>query len=102
MSSYNATFFLAAEATAHGNASVHPVLYIEPDGWSAGGRVSLQIPTSLTQEERVQVADRILAGVAGWRDEIVANAEQERTAANELEAARAEIARLKAEAGETS
>ncbi|WP_406325870.1 hypothetical protein OG784_13060 [Streptomyces sp. NBC_01617] len=100
MSSYNATFFLTPQADARGNASVHPVLYIEPDGWHGSGSVVLQMPTGLTDEEQVTVAERILAGVTGWRDEIVAKVERDRTAADELTAARAEIARLKAEAGE--
>lgn len=102
MSSYNATFFLAAEANAHGNASVYPVLYIEPDGRYGGGRIVFQIPAELAPDEQVKVAERILAGVTGWRDEIVAKVKGERTAADELEAARAEIARLKTEAGEAS
>ncbi|MFE9398599.1 hypothetical protein [Streptomyces flavidovirens] len=102
MSNYQATFFLTERSQARGSAGVHPVLYIEPDGWHGGGSVTFQMPTSLTGENRMKVAEQILAGVSKWRDEIVAYAEQQRTAADELEAARAEIARLKGEAGETA
>jgi len=47
---------------------------------------------------QLAVADRVLAGVQRWRDSIAAAAERQRTAVDELAAAREEIARLKADA----
>ncbi|MET8404495.1 hypothetical protein [Streptomyces sp900116325] len=102
MSSYNATFFLSPQTQVRGDNSVHPVLYIEPDGRYGAGYIVLQMPSELTQEERVEIAERFLEGVTKWRDGIVGHAEQQRTAVDELASAHAEIARLKAEAGEES
>ncbi|MFE9949349.1 hypothetical protein ACFYRJ_17660 [Streptomyces sp. NPDC005531] len=101
MSSYNATFFLSPQAQARGDVAVHPVLYVEPDGRYGAGHIVLQMPSELTQEERVKIAEQFLEGVTKWRDEIVGYANQQRTATDELAAAREEIARLKAEAGES-
>jgi hypothetical protein len=55
-------------------------------------------------EQQLAVADRVLAGVQRWRDGIAECIEKQRTAADELAAAREEIARLKAErdGGETA
>lgn len=49
-------------------------------------------------ETQLAVADRVLAGVQRWRDNIAAAAERRRTVEDELAAAREEIAPLKAEA----
>lgn len=48
-------------------------------------------------DDQLVIADRVLAGVQRWRDGIAGAAEEQRTAADELAAAREEIARLKAE-----
>ena len=100
--SYSATFFLGTKTHIRGHALVHPALYVEPDGEHRPGYVTFQLVSELSIDEQLEVADRFAAAVAAWRDEIAAQAEQQRTATDELEAARAEIARLKAAAGEES
>ncbi|MFD3568502.1 hypothetical protein [Streptomyces sp. NPDC058667] len=95
--SFNATWFLNPKTTIRSSTTVGPVLYIEPDGM-AHGAINLQMKHDVTLDEQVQIADRFAAEVTRWRDEIAARADRERTAADELAEARAEIARLKAEA----
>ncbi|MCX4849786.1 hypothetical protein [Streptomyces sp. NBC_00893] len=102
MSAYTATFFLGMKAHFRGNTSVHPVFYVEPDGEHRPGYLTFQLDSKLSVDEQLKVADRFAQAVTAWRDEIAARADQQRTAADELDAAREEIARLKAEAGETS
>ncbi|MER5312743.1 hypothetical protein ABT034_33780 [Streptomyces sp. NPDC002773] len=87
--------------TVRSSTAVYPVLYIEPGGMVQGA-INLQMKSELTPGERVQIADRIASEVCRWRDEIAGRANKERTAADELAAAHAEIARLKAEAEGTS
>jgi len=72
-------------------------LYIDPDGMSTGAHLSLLFASDVPLPEQVALADRVLAGVQRWRDGIAEKAERERTAEDELAAARAEIARLKGE-----
>ncbi|MFJ1696226.1 hypothetical protein ACIOHC_13905 [Streptomyces sp. NPDC088252] len=100
--SYTATFFLGAKAHFRGKASVHPVLYVEPDGENRPGHITFQLDSELSTDEQLKVADWFAKAVTAWRDEIAVRADQQRTTADELEAARKEIARLKAEAGEAS
>ncbi|MGW1102775.1 hypothetical protein [Streptomyces sp. NPDC002540] len=102
MSAYTATFFLGTKAHFRGNTSVHPVFYVEPDGEHRPGYLTFQLDSKLSIEEHLEIADQFAQAVTAWRDEIAARADQQRTAADELNAAREEIARLKAEAGETS
>ncbi|MFK8844749.1 hypothetical protein [Streptomyces sp. Ac-502] len=97
--SYNLTFFLESQATARAGAVPHPVLYIEPDGYMRNS-INLQFPSSATLDEQVATADRILTAVQEWRDSIIAYRDRTRTAADELAAAHAEIARLKGEGGD--
>ncbi|MET9813214.1 hypothetical protein [Streptomyces sp. NPDC006355] len=97
MSNYNITVFLEARTNVRGSGVPCPVLYIEPDGWHGPGHIALQMPNKLSPEERVQVAEAFLKGVTEWRNTIVGKVERERTAVDELAAAREEIARLKAE-----
>lgn len=101
MSSYHSTFFIGLETSITGSASPNPCLHVEPDGRYGPGTVTFQFPNSINREDILTVADRFLAAVTGWRDEVAAHAERERTAVGELEDARAEIARLKVEAGES-
>lgn len=101
MTYFHATWFLTTRTTVRGSGTPHPTLYIEPEG-TAGGYVNLQMDRGLTSEQQVEIADRVLNAVTRWRDALAAEAEQERTTADELAAARAEIARLKAEAEEAS
>ena len=72
-------------------------LTIYPDGQHQGSDITLLFPLNTTPDEQLAIAEKVLAGVQQWRDGIAAYAEQQRTAADELEAARAEIARLKSE-----
>lgn len=96
MSAYTLTVFLEPNTNVRGCGVPNPVLYVEPDGWHGPGTITLQIPRHVTAEERVKIAEAFLKGAADWRDTIVAEVEEERTATDELAAARAEIARLKA------
>ena len=100
MSAFTATFFLGTKTHVRGNVSVHPVLYVEPDGEHRPGYVTFQIDPKLGVDEQLKIAEQFAAAVGTWRDGIAARAERERTATDELATARAEIARLKAEAGE--
>ncbi|MFF1650191.1 hypothetical protein [Streptomyces sp. NPDC058240] len=102
MSYYTATFFLGMKAHFRGNTSVAPVFYVEPDGEHAPGYITFQLDSELSIDEQLKIADRFAQAVTAWRDEIAARADQQRTAADDLEAARAEIARLKAEPGDAS
>jgi len=72
-------------------------LYVDPDGMSTGMHFSFLFASDVPLAEQVAVADRVLAGVQRWRDGIAEAAERQRTAEDELAAARAEIARLKGE-----
>ena len=76
-----------------------PSLTIHPEGQHQGSDVTILFRLHATPDQQLAIADKVLAGVQAWRDTVAAHAEQQRTAADELEAARAEIARLKAEAG---
>ncbi|MEU2674786.1 hypothetical protein ABZ622_39350 [Streptomyces sp. NPDC007164] len=102
MSAYTATYFLGTKAHFRGNVSVHPALYVEPDGKHRPGYVTFQLDSEISIDEQLKVADRFAKAVSAWRDELATRADQQRTAADELEAAQAEIARLKAEAGDES
>ncbi|WP_405944691.1 hypothetical protein [Streptomyces sp. NBC_00932] len=102
MSSYNATFFIGAKTHVRNATSVHPVLYVEPDGQYGSGCVVFQIDSKLNADEQLAVVDRFATAVTEWRDGVKSRVESERTAVKELTEARAEIERLKAEAGETS
>ncbi|MFE6127476.1 hypothetical protein ACFQ6Q_04250 [Streptomyces sp. NPDC056437] len=102
MSAYSLTIFLEPHADVRGGASPSPVLHVEPDGRYGPGRINFQFRNDTTLEDQVKIAESFLKGVTDWRDTIVAEFEQQRTAADELEEARAEIARLKGEAGDAS
>lgn len=97
MSAYHITVFLDRKTNVRGTGMPNPVLHVEPDGWHGPGDVSFQIRQGVTPEERVKLAEDFLTSVTAWRDQIVGEVEQERTAVDELAAAREEIARLKAE-----
>lgn len=98
MSNYLITVFLDTKTNVRGTTMPNPVLHVEPDGWHGPGDVSFQMKQCLSPEERVKVADEFLSKVTAWRNQIAAEVERERTAVDELAAAREEIARLKAEA----
>ena len=98
MSTYHVTVFLNARTNVRGTGMPNPVLHVEPDGWHGPGDVSFQMHRDLTPGERAAVAEEFVSSVTAWRDQIVAEVERERTAVDELAAARDEIARLKSEA----
>ncbi|NJP42306.1 hypothetical protein [Actinacidiphila epipremni] len=93
------TIFLDKHATASSTASLLGSLYFYSDA-AQSTSVSFLFPNSTPLADKVRAAESMLLGVQGWRDDLVRLAEQERTAQDELAEARAEIARLKAEAGE--
>lgn len=91
--------------TENGTIEASPslgTLTLHPRGLYQGEELQVQFPNGTTPELKLAIADRVLAEVQRWRDGIAERADEERTAATELEVARAEIARLKAEAGEES
>lgn len=97
MSAYNATFFLTAKTNARGTAAANPVFYVEPDGWHQPGCITMQIANGTSPADQVKIAESILSGAQQFRDSVVAEFERQRTAADELAEARAEIARLRGE-----
>lgn len=98
-STYSATFFLTGSAHSRGSGAPNPVLYVSPDG-GPSGYISLQISEDIPLTERLKIADALLRGAQQFRDAVAADAERKRTVEDELAEARAEIARLKGEAGE--
>lgn len=90
------TVFLDKHAAARGTAALGS-LWLYSDGRHSTS-VTLQFPSGTPLADQVKAADSILSGVQRWRDDLVAQAEEQRTAADELAEARAEIARLKADA----
>ncbi|MGW4810499.1 hypothetical protein ACWEPB_02490 [Kitasatospora cineracea] len=71
-------------------------LYIHPNG-VAGDQFTIYRRRDVSNAEMLAIADRVLSAVQRWRDRIAENAERNRTTADELAEARAEIARLKGE-----
>jgi hypothetical protein len=96
--SFNATFFLEPHADARGTGAPNPCLYVYPAGVT--GSINFQISDSMPPADRVKIATSVLRGAQEFYDAVVADAERKRTAEDELAEARAEIARLRAEAGE--
>ncbi|WP_327655735.1 hypothetical protein [Streptomyces sp. NBC_00483] len=72
-------------------------LELQPDGEHRGNELQVMFRSGMPIEQQLAVADRVLAGVQRWRDNLAEVADRQRTAADELAEARAEIARLKAE-----
>ncbi|MFF1958022.1 hypothetical protein ACFVWX_13650 [Streptomyces sp. NPDC058220] len=72
-------------------------LSLRPSGQATANELQMMFPPAMPVEQQLVVADRVLAGVQRWRDGIARAAEEQRTAADDLAEARAEIARLKAE-----
>lgn len=69
-------------------------------GSNSGDQIAVARPKDMTPEQMLAVAERVLAGVQRWRDTVVERIERERTTVDELAEARAEIERLRAEAGD--
>lgn len=87
---------LFATSTAHFRRSTGeiPAFYLSPAG-DSGGDLTIQFDTGMSPEERLAVAERLATAAAEWRDSLAEQMDRERTTADELAAARAEIARLK-------
>ncbi|MFC8272323.1 hypothetical protein ACFUJR_07225 [Streptomyces sp. NPDC057271] len=94
--------FWAETGTASGAMPPLATLSLYSKGRHSGNELQMLFRSEMPIEQQLAVADRVLAGVQQWRDGIAEYAERQRTAADELAAAHAEIARLKAEAGEAS
>ncbi|MFE6866052.1 hypothetical protein ACFVFS_05810 [Kitasatospora sp. NPDC057692] len=71
-----------------GSLSIYP-------GSITGDQFTIYRRDNLTDEQMLAVADRVLEGIRQWRDAVAATVERNRTVADELAEARAEIARLK-------
>ncbi|MGW5352250.1 hypothetical protein ACWERV_17275 [Streptomyces sp. NPDC004031] len=93
------TIFLDKHATSRGTAAINGSLYFYSDAEQSTS-VSFLFPNSTPLADQVKVAESMLLGVQRWRDDLVAYAEHQRTAQDELAEAREEIARLRAKAGE--
>ncbi|CAL9665693.1 hypothetical protein SUDANB145_07384 (plasmid) [Streptomyces sp. enrichment culture] len=96
------TAFWAAKADVRSSPPSLASLYIDPAGMGGSTSLCLMFDSKTELDQQVAIADRVLAGVQRWRDGIVEAADRERTAEDELAAARAEIARLKGETAEES
>jgi hypothetical protein len=92
------TYFLEPHADARGNGAPNPTLTVYPAGVRYGS-VTFQIGDDMPMADRVKAAEALLSGAQRFRDAIVADAERQRNAEDELAEARAEIARLRAEGG---
>jgi hypothetical protein len=90
--------FWSETGTAVGSPPPLATLSLRSDGAATSSEFQMLFPSNMPIEQQLAIANRVLAGVQRWRDGVAEYAEQQRTAADELEAARAEIARLKAEA----
>lgn len=86
--------------TANGHRPPLASLSLRPSDRADCNELSMAFPSEMPIKDQLAVANRVLAEVQRWRDGIAEYADQQRTAADELEAARAEIARLKAEVEE--
>jgi ferredoxin-NADP reductase len=91
------TEFLTDKVGIETGTGSAPYLAIHPEGTWRGCDVTLYLNQNATADEKLAIADRVLAGVQKWRDTVAAYADQQRTAVDELAAAREEIARLKAD-----
>ncbi|MEU3386341.1 hypothetical protein [Streptomyces albidoflavus] len=96
---YSHTYFIDGRTQYRSFTAVNAALMVEPDGIYAPSSVSFQIGGDLTPAEKAEVAERFAVAVTSWATELRAQADGERTTADELAAAKAEIERLRAEQG---
>jgi hypothetical protein len=89
--------FWSEKATATSGVSPLSTLTFYPDGQYRGSEVAFRFESDTSVEQQLAIADRVLAGVQAWRDGIAAYATRQRTAEDELAAARARIAELEAQ-----
>lgn len=87
------------EETGTAESGPYPIasLSLRPSNHPAANDLQMMFKSNMPVEQQLAVADRVLARVQRWRDNIAEAAEHHRTAEEELAAAREEIARLKAE-----
>jgi alkylhydroperoxidase family enzyme len=76
-------------------------LSLRPSDRANCSEMQMMFHQGMPVETQLAVADRVLAVVQRWRDGIADAAETQRTTADELAQALAEIDRLKGAAGET-
>jgi hypothetical protein len=91
------TVFWARDTEVRSTPALGGSLYIDPAGMGGNHSMTFMFGRDARIADQVVIAERVLAGVQRWRDGIVEYADQQRTAEDELNAAREEIARLKAE-----
>ena len=86
------------DETGHVESGPYPIASLSLRASSSATSTELQMMfrSGMPVDKQLAVADRVLAGVQRWRDNIAAAAERQRTATDELAVAREEIARLKA------
>ncbi|MFF2651503.1 hypothetical protein [Streptomyces sp. NPDC058045] len=84
------------------DSGTYPIasLTLQPSEKATANQMQMMFPSAMTVEERLAVADRVLAGVQQWRDGIAEAATRRRTVETELAEAHAKIARLEAEPGD--
>ena len=75
-------------------------LSLRPSGMATANELQMSFPQKMPVEQQLAVAERVLAEVQRWRDNIADAAARQRTVEDELAAAREEIARLKAQTDE--
>ncbi|MEV7358172.1 hypothetical protein [Kitasatospora sp. NPDC091276] len=78
---------------ARGTLHIHP-------GGLRGDQFTLYRDDKMSADDMLAIADRVLAEVQRWRDDIAKTAKADRTIADELAAARARIAVLENSAQE--
>ena len=72
-------------------------LSLRPSSAPRDNDLQMMFPSSLSVDQQLAVAERVLCGVQRWRDNIAEAADRQRNAESELAAAREEIARLRSE-----
>lgn len=87
------------DETGTAQSGPYPIasLSLRPNGSANSNELQMMFRQGTPVETQLAVADRVLAGVQRWRDSIAEGADAQRTAVDELAAAREEIARLKAD-----
>jgi len=94
--STNSTTTWSAKGYVDTMGATEGTLYIHPNG-VAGDQFTIYRRKDVTDAEMLAVADGIVASVQRWRDKVAATVERNRTTADELATARAELALLKGE-----
>lgn len=87
------------EETGTVDSGPYPIasLSLRTNGRPDSPELQMLFKSGMPVEQQLAIAERVLAGVQRWRDNIAEAADRKRTTEDELAAAREEIARLKAE-----